>query len=125
MAHEGLLTSVSITVSNIETTTSGLLGIFLLSDPGPAIRQTKPGWTVVSTARRHRKLREARINTGQTEHTVERTLRAPPSGQHLLYGAIHHGTEDGSEALFFGASAVPASVEVRRYPRTFHASARL
>ena len=41
VAYEGLLTSVSITVSNIETTTSGLLGIFLLSDlSGPAIRRT-------------------------------------------------------------------------------------
>ena len=31
-AYEGLPTSVDITVSNIETTVSGLLGIFLLSD---------------------------------------------------------------------------------------------
>ena len=118
VAYEGLLTSVSITVSNIETTTSGLLGIFLLSDlSGAGDTPDDAGWTVVSNSEGGTEnYVEARINTGQTEHTVEWTLRAPPSGQHLLYGAIHHGTEDGSEAPFFGASAVPASVEVRPVP---------
>ena len=118
VAYEGLLTSVSITVSNIETTTSGLLGIFLLSDlSGAGDTPGDAGWTVVSNSEGSTEnYVEARINTGQTEHTVEWTLRAPPSGQHLLYGAIHHGTEDGSEAPFFGASAVPASVEVRPVP---------
>ena len=118
VAYEGLLTSASITVTDIQTTTSGLLGFFLLSDlSGADDTPDDAGWTVISNSEGGTEnYVEAHIEAGQTEHTVEWTLRAPSTGQYLLYGAIHHGTEDGSEAPFFGASAAAAVVDVRQVP---------
>ena len=118
VAYEGLLTSVSITVSNIETTTSGLLGFFLLSDlSGAGDTPDDAGWTIISNSEGGTEnYVEALIGTGQTTHTVEWTVRAPGIGEYPLYGAIHHGTEDGSEAPFFGASDAPVVVEVRPVP---------
>ncbi|MGA0352369.1 MAG: hypothetical protein ACO3NY_01810 [Poseidonia sp.] len=118
IAYEGLLTSVSITVTNIETTTSGLLGFFLLSDlSGAGDTPSDAGWTIVSNSEGGTgNYVEARIGVGQNQHTVEWTVRAPSIGEYPLYGAIHHGTEDGSEAPFFGASASPAVVDVRPVP---------
>lgn len=118
IAYEGLLTSVSVTVSNIETTASGLLGFFLLSDlSGAGDTPADAGWTVVSNSEGGTEnYVEAVIDPGQTQHTVHWTLRAPPVGTATLHAAIHHGTEDGSEAPFFGASSSPATVDVRPVP---------
>ena len=118
IAYEGLLTSVSVTVSNIETTQTGLLGFFLLSDlSGAEDTPADAGWTIVSNSEGgSENYVEATIAPGQTEHTVHWTLRAPQVGTATLYAAIHHGTEDGSEAPFFGASTQPATVEVREVP---------
>ena len=118
VAYEGLLTSASITVSNIQTTTSGLLGFFLLSDlSGAGDTPSDAGWAIISNSEGGTEnYVEAHIEAGQTEHKVEWTLRAPNVGQYSLYGAIHHGAEDGSEAPFFGASASAATVEVRQVP---------
>ena len=118
IAYEGLPMSVSITVSNIETTTSGLLGFFLLSDlSGADDTPRDAGWTLISNSEGGTEnYVEALIDAGQTQHTVEWTLRAPGIGVYSLYGAIHHGTEDGSGAPFFGASATPAVVDVRPVP---------
>ena len=118
IAYEGLLTSVSVTVANIETTSKGLLGFFLLSDlSGAGDTPADAGWSVVSNSEGGTEnYVEAVIQPGQNEHTVHWTLRAPPIGTATLHAAIHHGSEDGSEAPFFGASAEPAVVEVRAVP---------
>ena len=118
IAYEGLLTSVSITVTNIDTTTSGLRGFFLLADlSGAGDTPSDAGWTLISNSEGGTEnYVEALIGAGQTQHTVEWTLRAPAVGEYPLYGAIHHGTEDGSEAPFFGASATAAVVDVRPVP---------
>ena len=118
IAYEGLLTSVSVTVANIETTSTGLLGFFLLSDlSGAGDTPADAGWSVVSNSEGGTEnYVEAVIQPGQNEHTVHWTLRAPPIGTAILHAAIHHGSEDGSEAPFFGASAEPAVVDVRAVP---------
>lgn len=118
VAYEGLLTSVSVSVSSIETTTSGLLGIFLLSDlSGAEDTPADDGWTVISNSEGGTEnYVEALIEAGQTEHTVTWTLRAPAEGNYALYGAIHHGTQDGSGAPFFGSSLAPSPVEVKPVP---------
>lgn len=118
VAYEGLLTSVSVRVSNIETTTSGLLGIFLLSDlSGAEDTPADDGWTIISNSEGGTEnYVEARIEADQTEHTVTWTLRAPLEGSYALHGAIHHGGQDGSGAPFFGSSAEPWMVDVRPVP---------
>ena len=51
VAYEGLLTSVAVTVSDIETTTSGLLGFFLLSSlTGAEDTPADAGWSIVSNS---------------------------------------------------------------------------
>ena len=118
VAYEGLLTSVSVSVTNIETTTNGLLGIFLLSDlSGAGDTPADDGWTILSNSEGGTEnYVESMIEAGQTEHTVTWTLRAPNEGTYTLHGAIHHGGQDGSGAPFFGASIAPSSVEVRPVP---------
>ena len=73
VAYEGLLTSASITVTDIQTTTSGLLGFFLLSDlSGADDTPDDAGWTVISNSEGGTEnYVEAHIEAGQTEHTVE------------------------------------------------------
>jgi len=118
VAYEGLLTSVSVTVSDIETTSTGLLGFFLLSDlSGAGDTPADAGWTILSNSEGgSENYVEAVIAPGQSEHTVHWTLRAPPVGTATLHASIHHGSEDGSEAPFFGASASPATIDVREVP---------
>ena len=118
VAYEGLLTSVSVTVSDIETTTTGLLGFFLLSDlSGASDTPADAGWTIVSNSEGGTEnYVEAVIASGQTQHTVHWTLRAPPVGLASLHAAIHHGSQDGSDAPFFGASSGPATIDVREVP---------
>ncbi len=117
-AYEGLPTSVSVTVSNIETSVSGMLGIFLLSDlSGAGDTPADDGWTIVSNSEGgSQNYVEVLIDPGQTEHTVSWTLRAPDRGVYPLHAAIHHGTQDGSEAPFFGSTKQPMEVEVEPVP---------
>jgi hypothetical protein len=117
-AYEGLPTSVDVTVSNIETTVSGLLGIFLLSDlSGAGDTPADDGWAIVSNSEGGtQNYVEALIEPGQNEHTVSWTLRAPATGNYVLHAAIHHGTQDGSEAPFFGSSLEPIQVNVVPVP---------
>ena len=117
-AYEGLPTSVDVTVSNIETTVSGLLGIFLLSDlSGAGDTPADDGWTIVSNSEGGtQNYVEVLVEPGQTEHTVSWTLRAPTTGSYGLHAAIHHGTQDGSEAPFFGATIEPIEINVVPVP---------
>ena len=58
VAYEGLLTSVAVTISNIETTQTGLLGVFLLTDlNGAGDTPEGDGWTIVSNTRWNTELR--------------------------------------------------------------------
>ncbi len=117
-AYEGLPTSVDVTVSNIETTVSGLLGIFLLSDlSGAGDTPADDGWTIVSNSEGGtQNYVEVLVEPGQTEHTVSWTLRAPITGSYGLHAAIHHGTQDGSEAPFFGSTIEPIEINVVPVP---------
>lgn len=117
-AYEGLPTSVDVTVSNIETTVSGLLGIFLLSDlSGAGDTPADDGWDIVSNSEGGtQNYVEVLISPGQKEHTVSWTLRAPERGTYALHAAIHHGTQDGSEAPFFGSSIQPMEIGVVPVP---------
>ena len=117
-AYTGLPTSVDVTVSNIETTVSGLLGIFLLSDlSGAGDTPEDDGWDIVSNSEGGSlNYVEVLISPGQKEHTVSWTLRAPEIGTYDLHAAIHHGTQDGSGAPFFGSSIQPMEVGVVPVP---------
>ena len=118
VAYEGLLTSVSVDISNIETTQNGLLGVFLLTDlSGAGDTPADDGWTVISNSEGslHNYV-EVIVSPGVRQTTVTWTLRAPSIGTYPLHAAVHHGSEDGSEAPFFGASTTTTTVEVREVP---------
>ncbi|MGB2507257.1 MAG: hypothetical protein ACPIFP_06000 [Candidatus Poseidoniaceae archaeon] len=116
--YEGLLTSVTVTVAGVQTTPTGMLGIFLLSDvTGAEDTPEDDGWTVVSNSEGGaQNYVEVVVAPGVSEHTVEWTLRAPAVGEYQLHAAIHHGTQDGSGAPFFGVSQAPANVQVQPVP---------
>lgn len=118
VVYEGLLTSVSVTITDIETTTNGLLGVFLLTDlSGAGDTPADDGWVVVSNSEGGTEnYVEVTVAAGVTEHTVSWTLNAPSVGTYPLHAAVHHGTQDGSSAPFFGASPGPVNVEVRPVP---------
>ena len=118
VVYEGLLTSVSVTISNVQTTDTGLLGVFLLSDvTGAGDTPEDDGWTVVSnSAGGTQNYVEVTVEDGTPQHTVEWTLRAPAQGDYQLHASVHHGARDGNGAPFFGVSATPASIEVQPVP---------
>ncbi len=118
VAYEGLLTSVTVSIENIETTQQGLLGVFLLSSlSGAGDLPSDDGWTIISNSEGGTEnYVEITVLPSQDQRNVTWTLRAPSIGQYELHGAIHHGTEDGSEAPFFGQSNTPAVVEVVLVP---------
>ena len=70
--YEGLLTSVSITVEQIETTQTGLLGIFLLSSMnGAGDTPSDQGCAIVSNSEGgSENYVEVTVNPGQSKHTV-------------------------------------------------------
>ncbi len=109
VAYEGLLTSVTVSIENIETTQQGLLGVFLLSSlSGAGDLPSDDGWTIISNSEGGTEnYVEITVLPSQDQRNVTWTLRAPSIGQYELHGAIHHGTEDGSEAPFFGQSNTP------------------
>ena len=118
VVYEGLLTSVAVTVSGVQTTSTGVLGIFLLSDvTGAEDTPEDDGWTIVSNSEggTHNYV-EVIVAPGVMTYTVEWTLRAPEVGDYRLHAAIHHGAQDGSGAPFFGVSLAPATVEVQPVP---------
>jgi len=47
---------------------------------------------------------------------VSWTLRTPTTGSYGLHAAIHHGTQDGSEAPFFGSTVEPIEINVVPVP---------
>lgn len=114
VAYEGLLTSVTVSIDNIETTQQGLLGVFLLSSlSGAGDLPSDDGWTIISNSEGGTgNYVEITVLPSQEQRNVTWTLRAPTIGQYELHGAIHHGTEDGSEAPFFGQSNTPVVVDV-------------
>lgn len=118
VAYEGLLTSVSVTVTDIETTTNGLLGVFLLSDlSGAGDTPADDGWTILSNSEGGTEnYVELTVPAGVTQRTVSWTMSAPSTGSYALHAAVHHGTQDGSNAPFFGSTVAPAVVDVRPVP---------
>ena len=83
--YAGLLTSVTVTVAGVQTTPTGMLGIFLLSDvTGAEDTPEDDGWTVVSNSEGGaQNYVEVVVAPGVSEHTVEWTLRAPDVGEQL------------------------------------------
>ena len=83
--YEGLLTSVSVTVTGVQTTSTGVLGIFLLSDvTGAEDTPEDDGWTIVSNSEGGtQNYAEVVVAPGVMTHTVEWTLRAPDVGEYL------------------------------------------
>lgn len=118
VAYEGLLTSVTVSIENIETTQQGLLGVFLLSSlAGAGDLPSDDGWVIISNSEGGTdNYVEITVSPSQEQRNITWTLRAPSIGQYNLYAAIHHGTEDGSEAPFFGQSITPMVVDVLVVP---------
>lgn len=118
LVYEGLLTSVSVTITDVQTTSTGVLGVFLLSDvSGSGDTPADDGWTIVSNSEGgSQNYVEVIVPSGVMQHTVEWTLRAPAVGTYDLHASVHHGAEDGNGAPFFGVSAAPVSVEVQPVP---------
>jgi hypothetical protein len=107
-----------VTITDVQTTSTGVLGVFLLSDvSGSGDTPADDGWTIVSNSEGgSQNYVEVIVPSGVMQHTVEWTLRAPAVGTYDLHASVHHGAEDGNGAPFFGVSAAPVSVEVQPVP---------
>ena len=116
--YEGLLTSITVQIESVETTQSGILGVFLLSSlSGSQDTPADVGWDIVSNSEGNAfNYLETIVPSGTSTVEVTWTLKAPEVGEYTLYGAVHHGTVDGNDAPFYGASITPLSVTVLEVP---------
>ena len=116
--YEGLLTSVTVHIESIQTTQTGLIGVFLLSDlTGAQDTPADAGWDIVSNSEGEAfNYLETTVSAGTTSVDITWTLKAPPVGTYTIYGAIHHGNDNGDEAPYFGVSETPLSISVLEVP---------
>ena len=79
VAYEGLLTSVTVSIENIQTTQQGLLGVFLLSSlSGAGDLPSDDGWTIISNSEGGTEnYVEITVLPSQNQRNVTWTLRAP------------------------------------------------
>lgn len=104
-AYEGLFTSVTVQVNHASTTSTGLVGVFLLSDlTGVEDEPADEGWIIVTNSEgTTTNYVEVNLINGANATNVTWTLRAPAAGVHTLYAALHHGEGEGGTP-FFGQS---------------------
>lgn len=112
----GIPTTLTLTATNLETSSSRLIGLFLLTDmTGHSDTPQDAGWEILSDANGGSvNYIEHTLSPGENETTISWVLRASSLGQTSFYAAIHHGGDSSSP--FFGSSASGLEVTVEPVP---------
>lgn len=98
----GIPTTLTLTATNLETSPTRLIGLFLLTDvTGHSDTPKDAGWEILSDENGGSvNYVEQTLASGQNETTVSWVLRASSLGTTSFYAAIHHGGT--SSVPFFG-----------------------
>lgn len=112
----GIPTTLTLTATNLETSSSRLIGLFLLTDmTGHSDTPQDAGWEILSDANGGSvNYIEHTLASGQNETTLSWVLRASSLGSTSFYAAIHHGGESSSP--FFGSTVSGLEVSVQPVP---------
>lgn len=114
--YVGIPTTITLTVTNFETSTSGLIGLFLLTDmTGHSDMPQDAGWEILSDANGGAmNYIEQTLGPGQNETSISWVVRASSLGSTTFYAAIHHG--GGYSSPYFGSTASGHEVSVQPVP---------
>ena len=114
--YVGIPTTLTLTATNLETSSTRLIGLFLLTDTtGHSDTPQDAGWEVLSDANGGAvNYLEQTLTPGQNETSISWVIRASTLGSTTFYAAIHHGGGDSSP--FFGTTATGFEVSVEPVP---------
>ena len=112
----GIPTTLTLTATNLETSSTRVIGLFLLTDmTGHSDTPQDAGWDILSDANGGSvNYIERTLTSGQNETTISWVLRASSLGPTSFYAAIHHGC--ASSSPFFGSTASSLAVNVEPVP---------
>lgn len=103
--YQGIPTTITLTATNLETSSTRLIGLFLLTDmTGHSDTPQDAGWEILSDSNGGTaNYIELTLSPGQNETSISWVLRSSSLDPSTFYAAIHHG--GGSSSPFFGSSA--------------------
>ena len=113
--YVGIPTTLTLTATNLETSSSGIVGLFLLTDmTGHSDTPQDAGWEILSDANGGAvNYIERTLEPGQNETSISWVVRASSLDSTTFYAAIHHG---GYSTPYFGSSASGLEVSVQAVP---------
>lgn len=113
--YAGIPTTITLSVSNIQSSETGLIGLFLLTDTtGHSDTPQDAGWEILSDSNGgSMNYIERTIPSGMNETSVSWVVRSSNMGTTLFYGSIHHG---GESTPFFGINPEGLAVDVEAVP---------
>ena len=114
--YVGIPTTLTLTATNLETSSSGIIGLFLLTDmTGHSDTPQDAGWEILSDANGGAvNYIERTLEPGQNESSISWVVRASSLDSTTFYAAIHHG--GGYSTPYFGSSASGLEVSVQAVP---------
>ena len=114
--YVGIPTTLTLTATNLETSSTRLIGLFLLTDmTGHSDTPQDAGWEILSDANGGTmNYLEQTLTPGQNETSISWVVRASTLGSTTFYAAIHHG--GGYSSPFFGTTTVGFEVSVEPVP---------
>jgi len=114
--YVGIPTTLTLTAANLETSSTRLIGLFLLTDmTGHSDTPQDKGWEILSDVNGgSMNYIEQTLNPGQNETNISWVIRTSTLGSTTFYAAIHHG--GGDAAPFFGTSTIGFEVSVEPVP---------
>ena len=114
--YVGIPTTLTLTATNLDTSSTRLVGLFLLTDmTGHSDTPQDAGWEILSDANGGAmNYIEQKLDPGQNETSISWVLRASTLGTTTFYAAIHHG--GGYSSPFFGTTASGFEVTVQPVP---------
>ena len=112
----GIPTTLTLTASNLETSSTRLIGLFLLTDmTGHSDTPQDAEWEILSDANGGTmNYLERTLASGQNETSISWVVRASKLGSTTFHAAIHHGGVSSSP--FFGTTATGLEVSVEPVP---------
>lgn len=114
--YVGIPTTFTLTATNLEPSSTRLIGLFLLTDmTGHSDTPQDAGWEILSDVNGGAmNYIEQKLSPGQNETSISWVIRASTLGSTTFHAAIHHG--GGYSSPFFGTTAMGFEVSVEPVP---------
>ena len=114
--YVGIPTTLTLTATNLEPSSTRLIGLFLLTDmTGHSDTPQDAGWEILSDVNGGAmNYIEQKLSPGQNETSISWVIRASTLGSTTFHAAIHHG--GGYSSPFFGTTAMGFEVSVEPVP---------